>query len=53
MKIKETWSIIQTARVNEYNAIHSPKIKIMAIDSDNSEFCYVTDYSLDKIFEEG
>ena len=52
MKIKDTWSIIQVARVNEYNKSNR-KIKIMAIDSDNSEFCYVTDYSLEKIFEKG
>lgn len=51
MKIKDTWSIIQTNRVNEYNENNSPKIKIMAIDSDNSEFCYITDNSLEKIFE--
>ena len=48
MKIKNTWSIIQTNRVNEYNENNSPKIKIMAIDSDNSEFCYITDNSLEK-----
>lgn len=51
MKIKNTWSIIQVARVNEYNENNSPKIKIMAMDSDNSEFCYITDSSLIKVYE--